>query len=113
MSSPRKLASMDYEAGLATLALAGLRETVQATLSALPAANTAYTVAMKDTRRVMCLHLDAGANSIHYRTNAAAVVTNMPMLGQVYWVADAKLGDTLNFWNTTLGAITVFIMELA
>lgn len=113
MTTPRKLSSMDYEAALASLALAGLRETLQATISALATASTAYTVAAKDTRRVMCLHLDAGANSIRFRTNAAAIATNMPMIGQTYWVVDAKLGDTLNFYNVTGGAITIYIMELA
>ena len=113
MSTPRHLASLDFEKALATLALAGLRETAQAKHTATASANSAYTVTGAGTRRVMCFHTGAGAVDLRVRHNAAADGDNMPITPQTYWVIDAKMGDTINFYNTTLGAITVSIMELA
>ena len=109
----RTLTSAQFEQMLATLALAGLRELAQDVHSATAASNTAYTVTHAQTRRVMCFHAAAGVKDIRFHTNATALATDMPVKGQTYWVVDAKAGDTLNFYNTTVGAVGVNIMELA
>lgn len=112
MANDRRMSSAQWEASLAMLALAGLREVTQALHTAVATSNTAYTVTGANTRRVMCLHLGTGATDIRIKTNGAATGDSMPMVGQTYFVFDAAAGDTINFYNTTLGNIMVYVMEL-
>ena len=109
----RTLSSSQFELLLATLALAGLRELAQAVHTATAGASTPYTVTHALTRRVMCFHTGTGVLDIRFATNAAAIATNMPVTGQTYWVVDAKKGDTLNFYNTSIADLSISIMELA
>lgn len=109
----RRTSSLDFERSLAMLALAGIREMLQAQHVATAGADTAYTVAGDLTRRVMFFHLGLGANDVCVRYNAVAAATHMPVTPQTYFVFDAKKGDTIHFWNTTVNNITINVMELA
>jgi hypothetical protein len=109
----RTLSSSQFEQMLAILALAGLRELVQAVHVAVATSSTHYHVQHAQTRRVMCFHTSTGAKDIRFHTNATALATDMPLTGQTYWVVDAQVGDLLYFYNTTVGNVDVNIMELA
>lgn len=108
----RRPSSIEYEAARATLSLAGIRELVQANISATATANTVYTVANISTRRVIVIHLGTGNGDIRFKHDAAAAATSIPVIPARYFVVDAEKDDTLNFWNTTAGAITVYLMEI-
>lgn len=112
MSHLRDTSAIQYEAARAMLALAGIREIVQGSVAPGASANAAYTVVDVRTRRVVCVHLGTGAGDIRFRYNVAATATNIPVIPQRYFVVDAEKDDTLNFFNTTGGAITVYVMEI-
>lgn len=109
---PRKLSMLDYEADRAMLSLAGVRQVNQTTVTAVNGASTAYTVTGPNTRRVIVIHLNAGNGDIRFNYNAAATSSNLPVIPARYFIVDAKKDDTLNFWNTTAGNITVNVMEV-
>jgi hypothetical protein len=108
----RRLAANEFEGMKALLSLAGVRVINQTTHSATNAANTAYTVTSKRTRRVIIIHLGAGNGDIRFNFGAAATATHLPVIPARYFVVDATLADTLNFWNTTGAPITVNVMEI-
>lgn len=109
---PRRTGPAQHEGDRALLSLAGIRIIKQATHSATNGANTAYTVTEANTRRVVVFHTNAAADAIRVNHNAAATASHLPVLPQHYFIVDAKKADTVNFWNTTGGAITVNIVEI-
>lgn len=109
---PRRPSSVEFEAARAMLSLAGIRQLLQANISALATANTSYTVADIRTRRVVIIHLGAGNGDIRFNFGAAAASTNIPVPSARFMVVDAEKDQTLQFFNTTAGAITVYFMEI-
>lgn len=109
---PRKLTSIEFEAHRATLSLAGIRLISQATVSATPSANTAYTVQNPHTRRVLVIHLSSGNGDIRFNYNAAATSSSLPIIPARYFVVDASKDDTLNFYNTAAAAVTINVAEI-
>lgn len=108
----RRLAANEFEGFKALLSLAGLRVINQNTHSATNAATTAYTVVAKRTRRVIVIHLGTGNGDIRFNFGAAATANHLPVIPARYFVIDASIGDTLNFWNTTGAPIVVNVMEI-
>lgn len=109
---PRRPSSVEFEAARAMLSLAGARQLLQANISALATANTSYTVADIRTRRVVIIHLGAGNGDIRFNFGAAVASTNIPVPSARFMVVDAEKDQTLQFFNTTAGAITVYFMEI-
>lgn len=109
----RKITNESRDAQQAMIALAGWRVISQTSVNAAPGTNTAYTVADDRTKRVVVLHLAAGNTDIRFAFNTAASSASLPLLPARYIVVDAGKGNTLNFWNTTAAAITVFLVEVA
>ena len=118
MASARKVGSMEFEAGLASLSLAGIKILVQATVTALAGASTGYTVTHKNTRRLLVIHLSGGNADIRVNVGTAATAAHVPVLPARYIPIDAGwdingVAEVVYFWNTTVGNITVNIVELA
>lgn len=112
MAQLRSLSAIEFEAARAMLALAGIRQIVQATVAPTTGANAGYTVQDIRTRRVVCLHLGAAAGDIRFNYNATATSAHLPVIPQRYFVVDAEKDDVLNFFNTSAGTITVNLMEI-
>lgn len=112
-TAPRRPNNWIWEAALAQLSLAGIRFIKQATHSATNGANTVYTVTEPGTRRVVIIHLGTGNGDIRVAYKEAATATSLPVIPARYLVIDAKKDDTVQFWNTTGGVITVNILEIA
>ena len=111
----RKLSAMEWEGFRAMLALAGVRQLVQSSVSVGTGAENSYTVANIETRRVIIVH-GGGATpafgDIRFEINATAVATDFPIAPQKYFVVDAEKDDDLSFYNTSGGSITVYVMEI-
>lgn len=108
----RRPSSIEYEGFRAMLALAGVRQLKQSSVAPGAGANSAYTVTEAGTRRVVAIHLGTGAGDIRFNHDAVADATKIPVIPQRYFVVDAEKDDTLNFFNTSGGAITVYVMEI-
>jgi len=93
--------------------MAGVKEVIQAVHTATAGADTTYTVAGGTrTRRVCFAHLGSGAGDIRWNRGAAATATKFPVFPQTYFVIDAQNGEAIHFWNTTVGDISIYVMEL-
>ena len=102
-----------HESGLASISLAGIRILVQTTVAPATSTNASYTVTSAATRRVVLFH-DSGTNTdIRVEQNAAATATDMPVASGVYFVLEAVKDDTVQVFNTSGGAITVNVVEIA
>jgi len=112
MAHLRDLSAIQYEAHRAMLALAGVRQIVQASVAPGASAEATYTVIDRRTRRVIVCHLGTGAGDIRFDFNATASSADMPIIPQRYFVVDAEKDDVLHFFNTSAGAITVYLMEI-
>lgn len=122
---PRRVTAVEFEGALAQLAVAGIRQILQATVTAAPGASTPYTIQNTRTRRVLCIHLNSGAGDIRFNYNAAATATSFPVMPQRYFPVDASANgptaanpsggtaDTLNFFNTTGSSVIIYIVEVA
>ena len=108
----RKTSNKPWEADLAMIAVAGLRILKQTSVAPGASANVAYTVTEGDTRRVACIHIGTGNGDIRFKYNAAAAATDIPLIPALYVIVDATKDDTVQFFNTTAGAITVHLLEL-
>lgn len=120
---PRRISEASYELAKATLSMAGLRFISQANISVGAGADGTYTVLSDACRRVVAIHIGTGNNDIHFNLNAAATAAHVPVIPARYFVIDvqsprpgtpvepAKAGDVLHFFNTTAGAITVYLVE--
>lgn len=100
-----------HEGSMAVMAMAGLRLLLQATHTATASSNTSYTVQSKDAKRVIACHLGTGAGDIRVNQGAAATSSHVPLIPQRYLVFDAGVGETIQFYNTTAGNITIYILE--
>jgi len=111
------------------LAIAGIRQLIQNNVSAGAGADTTYTVVNENARRVILLHLSAGAGDIRFNINALANANTIPIIPQRYFVVDARgaytipappgqggpiavAADVLHFFNTSGSPVTVYIMEI-
>ena len=104
-------ATNQHEVNRAVLATAGWRPGSQGSAAPATGANAAYTVVDVNTRRVAVCWTGTLLD-IRFELNAAAVATDFPLLPNVHIVFDAKKGETLNFYNTTGGSITVYCLEI-
>ena len=115
----RRLTTAEYEAALASLALAGMRIILQDTASALANTHTKYTVQNTKTRRVCMLHTATGATDLTFAYNRDATANDMPFLPQHYVFLDAGYDsssgvfDYISIYNNTGSPITVNFMEVA
>lgn len=108
----RSLGPREYEGNQALVALAGIRQLKQTSISVGSSAENTYTVTEVGTRRVVCLHLATNNNDIRFDYNATATSTDMPVIPARYFVVDSEKDDVLHFYNTSGGAITVYLMEV-
>jgi len=118
MAANRKIGPVEYEASLASLALAGIKILVQAVVSATNGASTGYTITHKSTRRLLVIHLSAGNGDIRVNVGAAATAAHLPVLPARYIPIDAGwdkdgVAEVVYFYNTTGSAINVNVVELA
>lgn len=112
---PRRLSPIEYEGHRAMLALAGVRQLVQASVSVSNGAANSYTVTDPQTRRVICVHpggATPATGDIRINPAATATATSFPLLPQKYFVVDAEKADQISFYNTTGSAIVVYVMEI-
>ena len=107
----RKNDALEFEQQLATLSLAGWKVLAQGNAAPGAGARAAYTVTNARTRR--CIISFVGTfGDIRFEYNANSVATDFPLQPGVYMPIDCQEDDTLDFWNTTGGAITVYVMEI-
>ena len=125
MPPARRIAATAQEQGKAILSIAGFRiiPGTQATIAPGAGAEATYTVLNAACRRVVAIHLGTGNGDIRFELNAAATATKIPVIPARYFIVDvlsprpatptepAKVGDVLHFFNTTGGAITVYLVE--
>jgi hypothetical protein len=119
----RRIAASNYELAKAVIAMAGVRQLVQANISVAGTSDGTYTPVNAATRRVIAIHLGTGNNDIHFNLNAAASSSTVPVIPARYFVIDcygprpatptqpALTADVLHFFNTTGTAITVYLVE--
>lgn len=111
----RRVSAVTYEAALAALATAGVREVVQANVTPSAGAVATYTIANSKTRRAMITHMGlAGDIRFKYRPQGAAgdaAATNIPISPNTRWFVDCEKDDILSFWGVT-GGVVVYIMEI-
>lgn len=107
----RRISASNYEAAKAMLSVAGLRQLIQANISAANGADSTYTVQNKATRRVVIVHLNAGNGDLRFNINANATATTVPVLAGRYFVVDCLQNDVLHFFNTTGTSFTVYLVE--
>ena len=120
---PRRISEASYELAKATLSMAGLRFISQTSISVGSGADGTYTVLSDGCRRVVAIHLGAANGDIRFNLNAAATSAHVPVIPARYFVVDvqsprpatptepAKTGDVLHFFNTSAGALTVYLVE--
>lgn len=127
-AASRLPSSGTYEAVRAVMSMAGIRQILQANISATNGADTTYTVQDPGTRRVIFIHASAGSLDIRFNINAAASASTIPIIPTRYVVVDAHgplnkptppgqsvitvPADVLHFFNTTGSPVTIFIMEI-
>ncbi len=104
--------SLHHESMRAQLSLAGWRLIVQGNVAPGASANAAYTVVNAQTRRVAINFAGTVFGEIRLEINAAATATDFPLEPASYTVVDVEKDDTVNFFNTSAGAITVYVLEL-
>lgn len=107
----RRPTAAHFEGMMAMLKLAAFRVLTMAVHSATASSNTSYTVQNEATRRVVCF-FSGTILDIHFNHNAAASANTMPLKPADYVTVDAVKGDTVQFYNTTGGAINVYICEV-
>ena len=104
--------NIPFEAGLANIAIAGLRILVQDTLSVPNGGTATYTVVDPSTRRVLVIHNSTAAFDIRYNDGAVAASDDLPILPQFYFVVDREKDQILGFRNADTIAQTMNIVEL-
>jgi len=113
---PRRLSPIEYEGHRAMLALAGVRQLVQSSVTVSNGAENSYTVTDPQTRRVICVHpgdaTTPATGDIRINPAATATATAFPLLPQKYFVVDAEKDDDISFYNTTGSSIVVYVMEI-
>lgn len=107
---PRRKSSLVHEAERAMLSLAGWNIIIQDTVSAGAGANTAHTIESPNCRRVAFLYLSGTTGDIRFNVDAAATASHAPVMVDTWMVVDAAA--SVQFWNTTGGGLTVYILEL-
>ena len=103
---------MQWEAARAMLSLAGIRQLKQATVAPGASANASYTVTEAATRRIVAIHLGTANGDIRFNYNAASTATSLPMPTGSFLIIDVQKDDTVQFFNTSGGALTVNLMEI-
>lgn len=100
-----------HEVNRATLSIAGWRVVLQDVHTATTGTSTAYTVAGRNTRRVVVCFTGSFLD-IRVEVNAAAEATDFPLMPDFHHTFDLSEDETLNFYNTTGGDISVYILEI-
>ena len=95
----------------AILSQAGWKTGPQGSAAPTTGANASYEVTGGATRWV-AVAWTGTFTEIRFEKNAAATATDFPLLPDSHIVFEAVDGDTLNFWNTSGGTITVYCIEL-
>jgi len=100
-----------HEVNRATLSMAGWRVVTQDVHSATASSATAYTVQEVNTRRAVVAFAGSFLD-IRLNINTTAAATDFPLMPSHHHVFDVSKDETINIYNTTGGAIDVFILEL-
>jgi len=111
---PRRKQALHWEGQKANLSQAGWSVIVQGNVAPGASANASYTVTggnTENTRRVV-ISWPGTEGQIRFNYNAAATVTSFALAPAVYTIIDADVGDTLQFFNTSGGVITVTLLEI-
>lgn len=106
-----------FEGDKALLSMAGWVISLQDNVSVNGGAANSYTVQNADTRRVAFIFVGGSDGDIRFAHNtiegkADADSNDMPLPSAVYMILDARKGEEIGFYNTTGGAITVYVVEL-
>jgi uncharacterized iron-regulated membrane protein len=109
---PLNRSNLDWAANVAMVSLAGIRILKQATVAPGAGASATYTVTEKDAHRVVAFHGSTAALDIRVHQNGTATASHLPMANGVYMSFEVETDDTVSFFNTTGGAITVYLVEL-
>lgn len=110
-----KLLGSVGDADLALMALAGIRVLVHGSAAPTTGAAASYTVTDDNTRRVMFLHLGAGApaaGDIRFRIGGTASAAYMPLIPQRYMVLSLVKDETVSFFNTSADTISIYAAEM-
>lgn len=109
---PRSRGNVDHAGNLAAISLAGIRIFVQSSVAPGAGAAATYTVTDANAHRLLAFH-NSGANTdIRMEQGGTAVATDMPMASGVYVAFEVEKDDTVSFFNTTAGGLTVYVVEL-
>ena len=91
---------------------AGWNTGPQGSAAPTASANDSYEVTGLNTRWV-AVAFTGTFEDIRFEKNSAATATDFPLLPASHIVFEAVDGDTLNFWNTSGGQISVYCLELS
>lgn len=112
MAEPQIRESMKWENDMASVSLAGVRPLAVDTASVGAGAADTHTVAHKAAKRVIIFHASGTDTDIRVAVNETADANDFPVASGVYFVVEAKTGETVSVYNTTGGAITVYRLEI-
>ena len=108
----------DWEAQMASVSLAGIRPLVMSSVSVGATSNGSYLVSDNDMTERLVVYHDSGNNlDIRFDISspnapATATATSFPIGSGIYFVMEVDNGETLSLYNTSAGAITVYVCEI-
>lgn len=109
---PTNRSNVSWAANVAMISLAGVRIFRQGSAAPGAGAEDSYTIQEDDARRLICFHNSGVNTDIRVELNGTAVATDMPMASGVYFAFEVEEGDTVSFFNTSAGSITVNVIEV-
>ena len=105
--------NQDWEAKGAAISLAGVRPISDMTSQSVSGTSAyAYTVASEACRRVLVLVIGGSNGDIRINLNKTADGSDWPVLVDSYYSVSVQKDDTVDVYNTTSGAITVYFLEV-
>lgn len=103
--------NLEHESRLANISRAGWRPLVEAAVSVGGNSEATHEITRSEARRVLLLTTD-GKTDLRVDINETATATSLPLLPNEYVILQVEQGDTVHLFNTTGGALTVYIVEL-
>ena len=95
------------------ISLGGVRP-ISAMSSVSPGASAAasYTIVSEACRRCLVLVIGAANGDIRITVNETADANDWPLITDAYYSVQVEKDDTVNVFNTSGGALTVYFLEL-
>ena len=107
------MGNQGHEAHGAMISLGGVRPvSAMASIAVGGTTAAAHTVVFAATKRVAVLVIGGSHGDFRITTNETADAVDWPLLKDAYYYCSVGKGDTVNVYNTTGGALTVYFLEL-